>query len=884
MNRKPETQKTLDRYASILMGFVVFINLLSITGWVIKKPILASLRSDYIPMAPATALVFLVFCGMWLIQNRFFDRPNVRILVRMILGGLYLLVLFLGIKYFTGIGPDLEQLLSPNPPLFGQILSARMSPLTAFGFLFVIPAFYLMTGIKPGKNVKNTSAILSLIVFILNGIFYLGYLFRAPLFYGGTFIPIALTSVLAFLFLSSALMLKIGPSTWPVSMFNGESIKARLMRVFVPVSFVIVLFQGLVGEVFTPWNINPAYRVAVAALLACIISILTITYLANNIGNEIDRNNLARLQAEQTLAISEERFRLLFEHAAIGVALIDTSTGNYIDINKRYCEFLGYTKDEMLKQSFQDVTDPDYTQINIDKNSLLLEGKIREYTIEKRYLHKSGKKVWGELTVTPLWKPGEVQTTFVHIAVVQDITARKAAEEALRESEARFKKLFDEAPMGISLNDSLTGQTYAVNTKYALIMGRSVDELLKTNWMDFTYAEDLQKDLDNMALLNAGNIPGFQMEKRYLRPDGSLVWIKMTVASIDIDGKENPRHLCMVEEITERKRFELVQNATHRITQAAITNDGIDALYESIHSILQEMLSAENFFIALYDSDNGLLSFPYYVDQNDLKPLEPTITQGLTGYVIRTGQSLLATPEIYDLLILQGEVEPIGTKSVDWLGVPLKADGQIIGVIVLQSYTLETRYKQADLELLEFVSTQIAQVIQRKRLEEEILSLSLTDELTSLNNRRGFTHLAEQELKLAHRNKRSMLLFFGDVDHLKVINDTFGHAQGDIALKEITSILKECFRDADIMARIGGDEFVILTLDDTRESADILTRRVETALAECNQQPERSYQLTLSLGFAHYDPMSPTTLDELLATADSQMYLQKQSRHENNQI
>jgi diguanylate cyclase (GGDEF)-like protein/PAS domain S-box-containing protein len=882
MNRETETQRSLNRYSSILLAFVIFINIMAVTGWLTHKPILASLRSEYIPMPPATALVFLVFCGVWLIQKRFAYRSNIRIFVRLILVGMYLLVLLLAIRYFTGLGPDLEQILSPNPPLFGQILSARMSPLTAFGFLLAIPAFLLLTGLEPGKHVINTSAILSFIVFIINGIFYLGYLFRAPLFYGGTFIPISLTSVLAFLFLSLALMLKAGQTSWPVSMFLGTSIKARLMRVFLPVSFIIVLFQGLLSEVFNPWNINPAYRVAVAAVLACIFSILIITYLAHSIGAEIDRGDRARLEAEKTLAISEERFRLLFEHAAIGVALIDTTTGHYIDINQRYCDFLGYTKEEMLKQSFQDVTDPDYVQENIDKNALLLEGKIREFTIEKRYIQKSGEKVWGELTVSPLWKPGEIQSTFAHIAVVQDITARKKAEDALGKSEERFKKLFDEAPLGISLNDSLTGQTYAVNAKFANIMGRTVDEVLTNDWMSFTYPEDLQQDLDNMVLLNAGKIPGFQMEKRYIRPDGSLVWIKMTVAPIDIEGTEHPHHLCMVEEITERKRFELVQNATYRITEAAITSDGIDTLYESIHSILRELISAENLFIALYDSNNGLISFPYYIDQYDQKPTAPTVSQGLTGYVIRSGRPLLATPQIYDQLIQQGEVEAIGTKSVDWLGVPLKSDGRIIGVIVLQSYTQETHYTQKDLELLEFVSTQIAQVIERTRLEEEIRNLSLTDDLTGLNNRRGFTHLAEQELRLAHRNKRSMLLFFCDVDHLKLINDTFGHAQGDIALKEISSILKECFREADIMARIGGDEFVVLTLDDSRESADALTRRIEAALIGCNQQPDRSYQLTLSLGVAHYDPASPTTLDELLATADSQMYLQKQSRHANN--
>ena len=265
----------------------------------------------------------------------------------------------------------------------------------------------------------------------------------------GTVIPIALTPVIAFLFLSLALMLTAGQTAWPVSSFIGTSIKARLMRVFIPVSFVTVLFQGLLSEVFNPWNINPAYRVAVAALLACILSILIITYMAHSIGAEIDRGDQARLEAEKTLAQSEERFRLLFEHAAIGVALIETKTGSYLDINQSYCDFLGYTKKEMLTLSFQDVTDPDCVQENIDNNNLLLDGKIREFTIEKRYIHKSGKKVWGELTVSPLWKEGDVQSKFTHIAVVQDITARKQAEEALRKSEERFKKLFEEAPLGI---------------------------------------------------------------------------------------------------------------------------------------------------------------------------------------------------------------------------------------------------------------------------------------------------------------------------------------------------------------------------------------------------------------------------------------------------
>jgi diguanylate cyclase (GGDEF)-like protein len=166
----------------------------------------------------------------------------------------------------------------------------------------------------------------------------------------------------------------------------------------------------------------------------------------------------------------------------------------------------------------------------------------------------------------------------------------------------------------------------------------------------------------------------------------------------------------------------------------------------------------------------------------------------------------------------------------------------------------------------------------RKDMEQEIRDLSLNDHLTGLYNQRGFALLAEQEVKLAHRLKRDMLLFFGDVDNLKTINDTHGHAQGDLALKEVATLLKEAFREADISARLGGDEFVILAVDASLESADILTNRIQSFLEHGNQQGYWPFELSLSLGIAPYDPEAPCTLSELIAQADDQMYVQKQAR------
>ena len=113
-----------------------------------------------------------------------------------------------------------------------------------------------------------------------------------------------------------------------------------------------------------------------------------------------------------------------------------------------------------------------------------------------------------------------------------DITERKQAERTLRASEDRFKTIFLQSPLGIAMIDSLNGRIHEVNTRFAEIAGRSVEEILNIDWLQITHPDDVQDDLDNMALMNAGKITGFRMEKRYLHPDGTAVWIDMTVTPL----------------------------------------------------------------------------------------------------------------------------------------------------------------------------------------------------------------------------------------------------------------------------------------------------------------------------------------------------------------
>jgi two-component system CheB/CheR fusion protein len=137
-----------------------------------------------------------------------------------------------------------------------------------------------------------------------------------------------------------------------------------------------------------------------------------------------------------------------------------------------------------------------------------------------------------------------------------DISEMKRVAAALGVTQARFEAMFMEAPLGIALIDSLTGRIHEVNPMFAKIAGRTVAEMRQIDWMLITHPDDVQKDLDQMARLNAGEINGFVMEKRYLHHDGSAVWINMTIAPVQVIDKAQPRHLCMIEDITERKRTE----------------------------------------------------------------------------------------------------------------------------------------------------------------------------------------------------------------------------------------------------------------------------------------------------------------------------------------
>ena len=202
-------------------------------------------------------------------------------------------------------------------------------------------------------------------------------------------------------------------------------------------------------------------------------------------------------------------------------------------------------------------------------------------------------------------------------------------------------------------------------------------------------------------------------------PDGSTVTYDTRVVPIVRDGRVTEA-LVTSADVTERRRAEQTQLATYRISASAHTATNLQTLFAAIHGIVGGLMPARNFYIALHDAATDTISFPYFVDEYDPRPASKRPGKGLTEYVLRTGQPLLATPEVAKDLERRGEVELIGAPSIDWLGVPLKTRTSTIGALVVQTYGEDVRYGEPERSILEFVSTQVAMAIEHKRAEEAV--------------------------------------------------------------------------------------------------------------------------------------------------------------------
>ncbi|QTA83941.1 Two component system histidine kinase, double chache and HAMP and GAF domains-containing [Desulfonema limicola] len=297
---------------------------------------------------------------------------------------------------------------------------------------------------------------------------------------------------------------------------------------------------------------------------------------------------------------------------------------------------------------------------------------------------------------------------------VEDYHKKKA------ESEETYRSLFNSA------NDSILlikeGKFDDCNLKALEMFGCSKQELLESHPNRFSPKiqpcgrSSKEKTLDRLKAALEGR-PQF-FEWSFQRYDGTPFDTEISMSQIKIADQVYVQTI--IRDISQRKKQEKIQEAFYKISEAAHTANELKALFAVIHNIIRELMYAENCYIALYDSESDIISFPYHVDENDPPPAPRKFGTGLTEYVIKTKEPLLRPVEIMEELYGKRKIDDIGTRSFDWLGIPLKTQEKVIGVIAVQTYSEGIRYKEEDKNILIFVSDQIATAIERVKTEEEL--------------------------------------------------------------------------------------------------------------------------------------------------------------------
>ena len=408
------------------------------------------------------------------------------------------------------------------------------------------------------------------------------------------------------------------------------------------------------------------------------------------------------------------------------------------------------------------------------------------------------------------------------------------------------------------------------------IFGYAPEEMLGRRMIEFVCPEDRERTLGRVDEIVAGE-PHPHFENRYVRKDGTRVHINWSAHW----SESRKLRVAVARDVTERRRAESIQAALYAVSEAAHTAEDLLALFRQVHGIVGGLLPAINFFVALYDEAADELSFPYFVDTHQAPPAPGKLdSRTLSAEVIRSGQALLicADSPVTDAALPAGVKFDVGLNAQDWLGVPLRTGKSTIGALVVQSYSGDVRYTVKDLELLQFVSTQIATAIERKQLDAWLRHIARHDPLTDLPNRALVHDRLQAALVLARTDGARLAVMYLDLDMFKQVNDRFGHAAGDLLLQETARRLRECVGDAGVVGRIGGDEFLVLIEDrvaaaDPLAIAEDIRRALSTPflLAEPANQPLR---VSPSIGIALY-PQHGDDYKQLIRHADEAMYTAK---------
>jgi diguanylate cyclase (GGDEF)-like protein/PAS domain S-box-containing protein len=558
-------------------------------------------------------------------------------------------------------------------------------------------------------------------------------------------------------------------------------------------------------------------------------------YVLSNRGTDpLELERLLQLAALQVrtgdaLRESEARFRAIYELAAVGIA-IRSLDGRWLRVNQKFCEILGYEREELMTLTSVDLTPPEERVAAIDYNERIIRGEVSTYTREKRYLRKDGTTVWVNLAVNVV-KGADGRPSHL-ISVIQDISDRREAEEKLRKSEARFRSLTEmfsdfywETDAEHRLTQVVHGGGYRRIHPLQALLG-------KTSWELPSFRPDAAGWAAHKAVRDAH------------QPFRDFYFAR-------IDAEGNERHAL--------------------ISGEPVFEDGRFVGYRGVGSDVSERVRAEERQVTHARHQEIIAEF-------GRKALVLQNPQALLDEAVRGAARALSAP-----VFVQCDAAGRGEHRVLRAGTGEAPPGAEVvqadfpGGWLRATFSTPGRYGEAESGFLGALASVLSAALQRIRSEERLAYLAQYDNLTGLPNRALMRDRFGQMLANARRHGTRLGVMFVDLDHFKLVNDTQGHAAGDEMLQQVARRLSQCVRSGDTVARISGDEFVVILGElASSESAAAVAQKLLERVGEPFALAGREAFVSASIGIALY-PEDGDNVDVLVSAADAAMYRAKQS-------
>ncbi len=429
---------------------------------------------------------------------------------------------------------------------------------------------------------------------------------------------------------------------------------------------------------------------------------------------------LKELERQHKLSVEElksttERLKKIFA-AAPDAVLILTHDGTCVQVNKVVEDALGSKMEDIIGKNFFEISLLSKNYLDKVRKGIEENKKGKKYgPFEVSYISRDGKQMFSEISTFPI----KFDENALTLLVIRDITEQKKSARIIAENEKRLSLHINQTPLGF-IEWDLDFKVRRWNPSAERIFGYTKEEAIGKHVSfilpPFTLP-NVEKVWDKILMSKRGR----KNINENVKKNGDVVLCEWFNSRLVNKNNQVVSVASWVQDITERSRAEKIKKVLYNISNAVNTNDNLHKLIGFIRDELSAIIDTTNFYIALYNEKNDTITLPFFVDEKD-QFTEIPAGKTLTKYVVKIQKPLLVNSELQSELERRGEMEMVGADSKVWLGIPLKTEGKVTGVLVVQSYTDENAFNSADVKMLEFVSDQISLSINRKKTEEELVA------------------------------------------------------------------------------------------------------------------------------------------------------------------